>query len=285
MPATWIDTVSKANWPAARVRNVAEALSDEMYLEKPPRMSRDKALEWMAHECRLPLTGLLLMSPVVFAMKYVYGGYDNDYKARRQACELVHGTGSAGSAAYYGNDNYDAAPAWQVDLAREELAAAAAPPPVAVPPVAVPPVAVPSLAVPAGAGVYRMPTNALGRASEESETCFPVVERTGPGYDDDDDDEVAPTANEAAETLASMLQTIKAREAAEAEEADWDAIKAKQKQEFEMRLFLSDRLVAAEIKMGLLTDEAAASASLGVPNSTQLMARMIAIMGKLCDME
>ena len=276
-----MDTVSKANWPAARVRNVAEALSDEMYLEKPPRMSRDKALEWMAGACRLKLTDLLLMSPVVFAMKYVYGGHDDDDMARRSACEMVHGTGGAGMSAYYGNDNYDAAPAWQVDLARKELAAVAEE---AVPAAAVPIAAeaAPSLAVAAGAGVYRMPTNALGRASEESETCFPVVERTGPGYDDDD--EVAPTANEAAETLASMLQTIKAREAAE-EEADWDAIKAKQKQDFEMRIFLSDRLVAAELKMGLLTDEAAASASSGVPTSTQLMARIIAIMGKLCDME
>jgi hypothetical protein len=280
-----MDTVSKANWPAARVRNVAEALSDEMYLEKPPRMSRDKALEWMADACRLKLTDLLLMSPVVFAMKYIYGGHDNDYKARRQACEMVHGTGGAGMSAYYGNDNYDAAPAWQVDLARKELAAVAA---AAVPVAAEAAVAVaaeaeaaPSLAVSAGAGVYRMPTNALGRASEESETCFPVVERTGPGYDDD---EVAPTANEAAETLASMLQTIKAREAAE-EEADWEAIKAKRKEEFDMRLFLSDRLVAAELKMGLLTDETAASAASGSIGSTQLMSRMVAIMGKLCDME
>jgi len=252
------------------VRNMASELATRRGITKPPRMSRDKALEWMANVAGVTVTEVILMWPIVFAERYVVN-------SRAEATLLVHGTSWRWA---FKPDYYDAASEWTMQRAWDEVHAPA--PSVPAPSVTVPPVTVPSITVP----VVDEPAVA--------ETCFPVVERMG--YDDDDDDyDSRPTVQEAAEALVSMLDKMKQadREQAEREKVDredydtpdFDEVKAKQQEEFRTRLFLSEHLIAAELKMGLLDADTEAGATPGSFSSISLMARMIAIMGKLCDME
>jgi hypothetical protein len=100
-------------------------------------------------------------------------------------------------------------------------------------------------------------------------------------FDDADADE-SPTAAEAAETLAGMLTRPNAADAAaDDDETNWDDIKTKRKEEYEIRQFLSDRLVAVELKMGLLDRGSSVSQN----GTLSLMGRIVAIMGKLCEMD
>ena len=122
-----VERVSQANWPAMRVRNIVKEFENQrerqfMPLSNPPpkRMSREKGLEWLAKTAGISVVDLKLMRPAPFVQQYVLGSREE--QARIRAVGIVHGITSS---AMYGHESKDCASDWEIQFAREELAATA----------------------------------------------------------------------------------------------------------------------------------------------------------------
>lgn len=231
MPSRTMTTLEKRYynyWPAARVRNFVRHLASARHVTPPPRMARDRAIEWMAETIGVTTDTMKAMNPLDFGIHHLQG----------HRVALINMIGQRDYADMVYNENL---------LAQRHASP-------------------PAIEVPVTTDVYHLPVPA--NSSQHS-------------FDDADADE-SPTAAEAAETLAGMLTRLNAADAAaDDDETNWDDIKTKRKEEYEIRQFLSDRLVAVELKMGLLDRGSSVSQN----GTLSLMGRIVAIMGKLCEMD
>ena len=126
----WIEQVSQANWPAARVRNVVKAIKDHRVSSSsvtPPdalpkqRMAREDGIKWLAQTAKIPLIDLKLTRPVQFLAQYFLGGGSCEHNAERdaviKAIEIVHGTSVRGMNM---PADADCASDWMLGLAHKQ---------------------------------------------------------------------------------------------------------------------------------------------------------------------
>ena len=271
MPRTdWIEQVSQANWPAARVRNVVKAFEEErarqwMPLRNPPpkRMSREKGLEWLAATAGIPLDDFKLTRPVQFVQQYVMGSCEQHAFVR--AVRIVHGvTVNALSSP----EDKDCAKDWQLGLARKQLleSLSPAPPCVVVPEVdlgvCLPAPPVPTWA-PATATAEVYPHRELVNDADEHLFEPPPV--------------ALPTMTEVAERLVSLRERVDAHvEEALAEQRRYEDRQALNR--------LSDRLVASEMELGLI-DDALDHMHAGQQSPANIAGRLAAIIARITAMD
>lgn len=256
MPRTdWIEQVSQANWPAARVRNVVKAFEQErarqwMPLRNPPpkRMPREKGLEWLAATAGIPLDDFKLTRPVQFVQQYVMGSCEQHAFVR--AVRIVHGVTVN---ALYSPEDKDCAKDWQIGLARKQLLDSLSP----------------------------------VVAEAPAEAPAEVAPRRSP-YDDEDDylfeppPVQLPTLTEAAEQLASLREQLQAH--VEEREA---AAEVEQQRRYEDRQALnrlSDRLVASEMELGLI-DDALDHMYAGQQSPANVVGRLVKIIARITAMD
>ena len=129
----WIEQVSQANWPAARVRNVVKAIKDDRMSSSssvtPPdslpkqRMAREDGIKWLAQTAKIPLIDFKLTRPVQFLAKYFLrgGSCEHHHHAERdaviKAIEIVHGTSARGMNM---PADADCASDWMLGLAHKQ---------------------------------------------------------------------------------------------------------------------------------------------------------------------
>jgi hypothetical protein len=302
MPRTdWIEQVSQANWPAARVRNVIKAIKEEQMAPAPPkqRMTREDGIQWLASEvARMPVIELEMTRPVDFLTKYFLGGSSERDAARNaniKAKTIVHGTTVS---AQYATDDKDCAPEWMIGLARADLAAAPAPAP-APTQIVVPEVVDLGIRTPPPAErEQQQQTDAPGAPAPESRTAprhtpeeraridLECAARRGV-YDDADDhlfEEPLSTLAEVAERLESLRLRVDAHVAERIAEERAEIAEQQRKDDRAALNRLSDRLVSTEMELGLI-DDALDHMYAGQQSPANVVGRLAAIIKRITKMD